>query len=110
MISIQHEDDTPLADVDYELSIAGEEWPYQSGRTDARGRVVFIPGTERRWRLRVFSADGHGLDERFELDPDPLPHGHADHGVSRISKLVLGVGILLSVFGIALLFARRSKR
>ncbi|MEW8509018.1 MAG: hypothetical protein AB2598_20220 [Candidatus Thiodiazotropha sp.] len=109
VISIHHEDETPLAGVDYELTMVGADRPYQSGRTDTGGRVVFLPGTARQWRLRVFTEDGHGLDRHFELESEPVPQGQAGQGLADISKLVLGVGILLSGFGIAILFVGRNK-
>ncbi|MBT2970751.1 MAG: ABC transporter permease [Candidatus Thiodiazotropha sp. (ex Ctena orbiculata)] len=109
VISLHHDDETPLAGAEYELFAAGADLPYQSGRTDARGRVVFIPGDLRQWRLRVFGEDGHGLDTHFESTADPRHQGHVDHEVSKTSLLVLGLGILLSGFGAALLFAKRNR-
>ncbi|MET0070691.1 MAG: hypothetical protein ABW096_11700 [Candidatus Thiodiazotropha sp.] len=109
IITLHHDDETPLAGAGYELFAAGADLPYQSGRTDAGGRVVFLPGDIRQWRLRVFGEDGHGLDRRFELTADAQLHGHEDHQVSTISKMVLGLGILLSGFGTALLLAKRKR-
>ncbi|MEW8426667.1 MAG: hypothetical protein AB2594_20030 [Candidatus Thiodiazotropha sp.] len=109
IISLHHDDETPLAGAGYELFAAGADLPYQSGRTDAGGRVVFLPGDIRQWRLRVFGEDGHGMDRQFELTADPPQQGREDHQVSTISRMVLGLGILLSVFGTALLLAKRSR-
>ena len=110
VIRLQHADDTPLVDAEYELSVVGAEAPYQTGQTDALGRVVFIPGDVRQWRLRVFSQDGHGIDRTFELAAGTALPVHDAHSYSDITKLVLGVGILLVGFGIVMLFAKRNKR
>jgi nickel transport protein len=110
VIQLHHDDDTPLAEVAYELTAAGASTPYQSGKTDALGRVVFISGDVSEWRLRVFSEDGHGLDTTFELTPGVASHSLTDHAESDITKLVLGIGILLSGFGIMMLFAKRKQR
>jgi nickel transport protein len=110
VIWLHHDDDTPLSHVEYELSVAGANTPYQTGQTDALGRVVFIPGDVRQWRLRVFSQDGHGIDRTFELTPGRLSHTHTEHSHSTFTKLILGIGILLSGFGIIMLFVKRGPR
>lgn len=110
VIWLHHDDGTPLSDARYELSVVGVDRPYQTGYTDARGRVVFIPGDDRQWRLRVFSQDGHGIDTGFELDRSTLRRSQIDLPVSGITKVILGIGILLSGFGILMLFAKRDKR
>jgi nickel transport protein len=110
ILRLHHADDTPLAEAGYELSVAGAEVPYQSGKTDTLGRVVFSPGDTREWRLRVFSEDGHGIDTRFELTPGTVSHAHADHTDLDITKLVLGIGILLSGFAMMMLYAKRKRR
>jgi hypothetical protein len=109
VIHLHHSHDTPLANADYELSIIGAETSYQSGKTDALGRVAFIPGEVRKWRLRVFNQDGHGIDTTFELTPDGLSDAHHAHTSSHISTMILGVGILLSGFGLLMLFSRRKR-
>jgi hypothetical protein len=71
---------------------------------------VFIPSNAQEWRLRIFSEDGHGIDTIFELTPGAASHSHAGHTDSDITKLVLGIGILLSGFGIMMLFTKRKQR
>jgi nickel transport protein len=110
VIRLQHDDDTPMADANYELTASGEDQPYQTGHTDARGRVVFIPGDARQWHLRVFSQDGHGIDRRFELDAAAPRQSHGDDSIPGLAKAILGIGILLSGFGLMMLFVKRSKQ
>jgi hypothetical protein len=109
VIRLNHGDDTPLVNADYELSVVGVETPYQSGKTDVFGRVVFIPGDLREWRLRVFNQDGHGIDTTFELDRGALSRVHHDHDSSDVTRLILGIGILLSVFGLLMLYTRKKR-
>ena len=74
------------------------------------GRVVFIPGDARQWRLKAFSADGHGVDLRFA---SPAAQGNAavaiDAGVgpSRTALALLGLGLILALFGAYQLFGKR---
>ncbi|MES9892356.1 MAG: LPXTG cell wall anchor domain-containing protein, partial [Candidatus Thiodiazotropha sp.] len=60
--------------------------------------------------LRVFSADGHGIDTVFELAPGVASHSHTGHTSSDFTKLILGIGILLSGFGVMMLFTKRKRR
>lgn len=109
IIRLHHTDDTPVANSEYELSVAGAETPYQTGKTDSLGRVVFTPGEVREWRLRVFSQDGHGIDTTFELGPGGVSHTHHEHTSSQITSLILGLGILFSVFGLLMIYTRRKR-
>jgi nickel transport protein len=109
VIQLHHGHDTPLANADYELFMFGEQAAFQSGKTDALGRVAFITGEVRKWRLRVFNQEGHGIDTTFELTPDGLPVAHHNHTSSQVTTLILGVGILLSGFGLVMLFTRQKR-
>lgn len=109
VIRLHHDDGTPLADASYELSRGGKDLPYQSGQTDASGRVVFIADDAGQWHLRVFSQDGHGIDERFDVNPNLAQPRRENQAVSGLTKMVLGIGILFSGFGLMMLFVKRSK-
>ncbi len=110
VLRLHHDDDTPIADANYELSMEGADLPYQTGHTDADGRVVFIPGDARQWHLRVFSEDGHGVDKHFELHAGATGYSRDPDSISSLSKAILGLGILLSGFGLMMLFLKRAKQ
>jgi len=98
-------DGEPFAFEAFEVYAAGSDKPHAVGRTDAQGRAVFVPPSSGEVRFRAFSADGHGVDLKF----DPPRGGEAVAAEDRGAKLILGAGLLLALFGIVQLFVRRKK-
>jgi nickel transport protein len=101
--------DQPLFEP-YEVFAPGGETPFQAGRINALGEVSFRPDRPGTWRLRVFTADGHGADLELEVDaagavtPSGGGHGHAhDHGF----RVLAALGYLLGAFGLVALWRRR---
>ncbi len=128
VVSLAYGNGSPLAFDRYEIIAEGEETPYQSGITDAMGRIVFLPDRTSTWRVRVFSEDGHGADFTFEAGPaepedeaaqpeqEPVNtltpevvEAEKKRLVERFAGPVFGVGIILSVFALFSLFARRRR-
>jgi nickel transport protein len=108
-ISLNYADGNPFAYEKYELYPEGKEVPMQVGNTDAAGRVVFIPGETKQWRIKAYSADGHGVDLRFESPVlQPGATAAADAGLGRTTLAILGLGVILSVFGIYQLLGRKK--
>lgn len=84
----------------FEVFRPGETTPFQIGRSDALGRVSFLPDRAGEWRVRVFSEDGHGADLR--VSASPAGDRAADRSpppANRASRIVLGLGVILGVFG-----------
>lgn len=111
-VRLTYADGKPFAYEAFEATPQGAQAPSQVGRTDAEGRAVFIAGTARQWRLRAFSADGHGVDLRFEV---PAPAAVAatqvpanGDGPNRASLLLFGLAALLAAFGFLQLWLRRK--
>ena len=93
----------------YEVYREGEEIPFQVGRTDALGRLTFIPDRPGTWRVKVFSEDGHGLDFSVvagEAGGVETAGGPRLHGYSR---LVVGIAVIFGIFGLLNLFFGRRK-
>ncbi|MBN2172382.1 MAG: ABC transporter permease [Candidatus Krumholzibacteriota bacterium] len=108
VITLQYAGGEPFSYESYEVLPAGEDIPYQTGRTDAAGRIVFVPDHEGAWRVRAFSEDGHGVDLVIEAGGGaaPAPAG-AWQGLGPWSGLAAGLGTLFGLFGVINLFARR---
>lgn len=94
----------------YELYRAGDEIPFQVGRTDTQGRVVFIPDRPGTWRLKVFSEDGHGTDLSFTTGGEGGVQDAGRPFLERHLRIVVGVSLIFGVFGLVDLFARSRKR
>jgi nickel transport protein len=94
----------------YEIYRAGDETPFQVGRTDIQGRVVFMPDRAGRWRLKVFSEDGHGTDLFFTTGGEGGVQEANQPFLERHLRIIVGVSVIFGVFGLVNLFARRGRR
>lgn len=108
-ISLTYADGSPFAYEKYELYADGKNVPVQVGNTDAAGRAVFIPGETKQWRLKAYSADGHGVDLRFEPPAVRQGAGVSDAGPGRATLALFGLGLILATFGIYQLFLNRRQ-
>lgn len=109
-VSLNYADGSPFAYEKYELYAEGREVPVQVGNTDAAGRVVFVPGETRQWRLKAFSADGHGVDLRFESPAIQTAAATTDAGPGRPTLALFGLGLILALFGLYQLFINRRQQ
>lgn len=111
-VRLSYADGQPLAFEAFEAYPEGQDQPAQVGRTDGQGRALFLPGAVKRWRLKAFTADGHGLDIRFEAPVVATVQGTAvatEAGPNRASLLLFGLSLLLSGFGGYQLWLRNKR-
>jgi nickel transport protein len=108
VVTIAYAHGGEFAHEQYEVFRPGETEPYQAGRTDARGRVVFLPDTAGSWRVRAFTADGHGLDVTVEADPAAASAGPRA-GTGRTARLIGVMVLLLGTLGLAVLYRLRTR-
>lgn len=112
-VRLTYADGKPFTFEAFEAYPEGKDVPAQVGRTDDQGRAIFVPGDIKRWRVKAFSADGHGVDLRFDApiataSQSPATTSSGD-GPSRASLLLFGFSLLLSGFGIFQLWLRKEK-
>jgi nickel transport protein len=108
VIELSYPTKAPFSYEQYEISRSGEEIPFQTGRSDALGRIVFVPDRQGSWRIRAFSEDGHGVDFTIEAGPqDTATAAAGKSGSNRYAKIVLGLVIIFGVFGSVSVFLRR---
>ena len=93
----------------YELYRAGEETPFQVGRTDLHGRVVFIPDRAGTWRIKVFSEDGHGAEFSFTTTAEVGVGAVESPFVERHLRIITGVSVVFGLFGLLNLLSRRRR-
>jgi nickel transport protein len=109
-ISLSYADGSPFAYEKYELYPEGKDVPQQVGNTDAAGRIAFIPGETKQWRIKAYSADGHGVDLHFESPVLQANITAAESGPGRSTMALLGLGVILALFGAyQLFFGRKTK-
>lgn len=90
----------------YEVYRGGEKVPFQVGRTDARGRLVFLPDRAGAWRIKVFSEDGHGADFSLSTDARGGVEEAGESLLERYPRSVVGVSIIFGIFGVIALFTQ----
>jgi len=91
----------------YEVYAPKTKIPFQVGRSDAQGRVVFLPDHSGKWRVKIFSEDGHG--KIIEVDIDKSKNGQKIvQNTSAEGRLLLGFLLLFSIFGV-IYFTKRKK-
>jgi len=94
----------------YEVYRADDDIPFQVGRTDAQGRVVFIPDRAGTWRVKAFSEDGHGVDFSFTTGVSSDARDANAPALGRHLRILVGVSVIFGVFGLVTLFRRRGAR
>lgn len=101
--------DRPFAFEGYEIYPAGESLPVQVGRTDAQGRIAFLPDRAGAWRIKAIAEDGHGLDFNLETDAASTVVDAEKPAYERYGRIVVGAAIILGLFGFVSLYLERKK-
>lgn len=109
VVTLRYADGTAFSYEEYELTPGDETIPIQIGRSDALGRVVFLPQEETTFRLRCFSADGHGVDFTFKASPQGEVSGRDRGWFDRYPGVFAGVGVILGLFGAVSLWLGRKR-
>lgn len=106
IVQLRYGDGSPFSYESAEVYRPGETMPFLAGRTDANGRLTFVPDQEGDWRVRAFSEDGHGGD--FTVAAAPGAETTApERGLGGVGGLVVGLSALFGLFGLWALFFRR---
>ena len=79
------------------------------GRTDAQGRIAFLPDQAGKWRVKAISEDGHGLDLTLTTDAAAALAGSDKPFYERYGRIVAGVALILGLFGFISLYVKRKQ-
>lgn len=109
VVKLFYVDNTAFAFEGYEIYPQGAQLPVQVGRTDAQGRIAFLPDKAGKWRIKAMSQDGHGLDFNIETDAAARLTGSDKPLYERYGRVVVGVALLLGLFGLINLYVKRKK-
>lgn len=91
----------------FEIYRPNEKIPFQVGRTDALGRIIFIPDKKGRWFVKAFSEDGHGVNLYVDVNENFSDYKEEIPIYQRYLKVFIGIGIILGIFGMLSIFRRR---
>ncbi|NIM65428.1 MAG: hypothetical protein GTO51_05485 [Candidatus Latescibacteria bacterium] len=109
VVEIYWGNNTKFSNENYEIYRPGEEAPFQVGRTNADGRVIFVPDSSGTWRLRAFSDDGHGVDISLEVGENNILIEPGKPAFERYSRFIFGVAVIFGLFGMFSLFYRKRR-
>jgi nickel transport protein len=107
VVTLRYGDGGAFAYEQYEVLPPGETIPFQTGRSDAQGRVAFLPDRPGEWRVKASSEDGHGVDLTVQVDAVGSAAARPRSLWERSSRLAAGIGLLFGIFGVLTLFRRR---
>lgn len=93
----------------YQIFAPDSEVAFQNGRTDALGRISFLPDRPGRWRVVVTTEDGHGLEVRVRVDEALAVTAVEGPARNRLVNILAGVGYLLGLAGLLILWRTRTK-
>lgn len=86
---------------------------YQTGRTDAEGRFVFVPNRAGLWRITVDDEMGHRATQEVQVGDAaakvPASGEGTPAGRGTADRLIIGLSVLFGVSGLAMAFLRRRK-
>ncbi|MDD5058269.1 MAG: ABC transporter permease [Sideroxydans sp.] len=108
VVRLSYADGNPFTFEAYEIYQPGKDIPEQVGRTNAQGQIVFLPGAQTEWRIKAYSADGHGIDQPLHVAPGGSAVSAGRSEMPRPLLLFAGLGIVFGIFGLIQLFFRRK--
>ena len=94
----------------YEIFGPGDNIPYQKGRTDKNGVVAFLPDRPGKWHIKVTAESehgGHAASVDINVKEGLLMDSFSKPLVAAHTKLFVGLGVVLSVFGLGALWTAR---
>ena len=108
VVELRYADGSPFSYEAVEVYRPAETVAFLAGRTDANGRLAFVPDRSGDWRVRAFSEDGHGGDFTVAAASDGGSLAPSA-GLGTVGGLAVGLSVIFGVFGIWALFVRRTS-
>ena len=110
VIKIFFPDGTPFSYEKFEIySPDNTKIPYQVGRTDKYGRIIFIPDKVGNWTIKAFSEDGHGIIDKIYISKLNNMNDYSDSSLDYFFKIVAGILIIFLIYGTLYITIRRKK-
>jgi nickel transport protein len=108
IVELRYGDGSPFSYETAEVYRPAESVPFLAGRTDANGRMAFVPDRSGDWRVRAFSEDGHGGDFTVAAVAEG-GSSPSSAGLGEVGDLAVGLSILFGLFGLWSLFVRKRS-
>lgn len=98
---------------EYEVfSPADKENPFQVGRSDAHGRVVFAPDAAGQWVVKAKADSQHGIhgaEITVDVDEKSTVKNFSKPLVATHTRLLIGVSLLFGIFGVVSLLRGKAQ-
>ena len=92
--------------------MAGDKIPHQKGRTDKNGVVSFLPDRQGKWLIKVSGESEHGIhgaQVKVQVNKSLLMESFKKPLVAIYTKLFVGLGFIMGIFGLwALLKVKKT--
>lgn len=111
-VRIFYSPDEPASYSEYEIFGPGDKILYQKGRTDKNGVVSFLPDRPGKWLIKVSGESDHGfhgVQIEVKVNESLLMESFKKPLVAVHTKLLVGIGLILGIFGLWALLKRRKK-
>ena len=108
IVQLRYGDGSPFSYETAEVYRPAESVPFLAGRTDANGRLAFVPDRPGDWRIRAFSEDGHGGEFTVAAAAEGKS-SPSSAGLGEVGGLAVGLSILFGLFGLWSLFIRKRS-
>ena len=114
LVSAEYDDGEPMSYAEVKILAPDSDIPFQKGRSDRNGRFMFRPDQKGVWQIIVSDGVGHRLAlEREILDVKGNMKTEASaetcfSAISRAQGIIMGVSIILGLFGIVYGWKARS--
>lgn len=112
VITVLLGEDEPASYSQYEVFAPGQSVAFQTGRSDRLGRVVFAPDSPGKWKVTIQADSSHGIhgtQVEVDVSQDGVVAGFSKPLVARHTRIFVGLGLLLGLFGGLALLKRPGR-
>lgn len=110
VVAIHYGDGTLFSFEKYEVFGPDSSTPFQVGRSDALGRVAFVPDREGEWKVKFVSDDGHGGEALIPVGKDETATVQRLSLYQQFGPAISGAGLILGLTGLYMLLKARRLR
>jgi len=110
-VEATYDDGSPMAFCDVSVFSPGDPVSeYQTGITDPRGRLAFVPDTNGVWKVTVDDGMGHMAIAEVLVGLEGIEPADSRAGMDRPTGAIVGVSMIFGLFGIYCLLRQRLVR
>lgn len=107
-LEIKYDDGSEFSFSPVQVFAPGQAEAFQTGATDAKGRFFFSPDRPGTWKVLANDGMGHGVAAEVKVDAGlNIETAAAKAGWSRLTQLLVGLGLILGFTGIWFFLAAR---